>query len=94
MNLQKLIAQIPLIAIYGNENLEINTIQFDSRQIGEGDVFVATQGTQVDGHNFIEKAIAAGQKLLFAKICPKHLLAHITYIHTPDSAEALWHYGE
>ncbi len=89
MNLQKLLAQVPIIAVYGNEDSEISTIQFDSRQIREGDVFVATQGTQVDGHDFIEKAIAAGAKAIVCEKLPENLLAHITYIHTPDSAESL-----
>lgn len=32
----------------------------DSRQVKAGDVFVAVRGRSVDGHNFVEKAIAQG----------------------------------
>ena len=33
---------------------------FDSRTIEPGDVFVALKGEKVDGHDFIDKAMAAG----------------------------------
>ncbi|MDW8295527.1 MAG: UDP-N-acetylmuramoyl-L-alanyl-D-glutamate--2,6-diaminopimelate ligase [Raineya sp.] len=89
MNLQKLLSQVPIISVYGNENIEINRIQFDSRQVQGGDIFVATQGTQVDGHNFIPQAIEAGAKVIVCEKLPENLLSHITYIHTSDSAEAL-----
>lgn len=32
----------------------------DSRRVGKGDVFVATAGTQVDGHDFIKEAVDKG----------------------------------
>jgi len=32
----------------------------DSRRVGKGDVFIATAGTQVDGHNFIPEAADKG----------------------------------
>ena len=33
---------------------------FDSREVQPGDVFVALKGEKVDGHDFIDKALAAG----------------------------------
>ena len=35
----------------------------DSRLVKPGDIFIAVKGTNLDGHNFIEQAITAGQKL-------------------------------
>jgi UDP-N-acetylmuramoyl-L-alanyl-D-glutamate--2,6-diaminopimelate ligase len=40
--------------------LTINQIQFDSRKVQQGDVFVAVKGLQSDGHQFISKAIESG----------------------------------
>ncbi len=39
-----------------------NTLQVrtDSRLVQKGDVFVAVKGTEFDGHNFIDKALASG----------------------------------
>ncbi len=44
----------------GNTDLAINQIQFDSRKVQQGDVFVAIKGLQSDGHEFISKAIESG----------------------------------
>ena len=35
-------------------------IHFDSRKVGEGDLFVAQRGVSADGHGYIGKAVAAG----------------------------------
>ncbi|MDL2262247.1 Mur ligase domain-containing protein, partial [Bacteroidales bacterium OttesenSCG-928-I21] len=40
-----------------NNDVNINEIQFDSRKVKEGDIFVAIPGTVSDGHKYIETAI-------------------------------------
>lgn len=42
------------------EETEINAIAIDSRQIGVGDLFVATKGERVDGHSFIKQCMEKG----------------------------------
>lgn len=44
---------------YGQETT-LSDFQIDSRKIKENSVFVALEGTQVDGHKFIEKAFEQG----------------------------------
>ncbi len=44
----------------GSTDLAINQIQFDSRKVQQGDVFVAVKGLQSDGHQFISQAIESG----------------------------------
>src|SRR5262250_2026058 len=41
-------------------NASISGIEYDSRQIHPGDVFVAMRGESSDGNKFIDKAISAG----------------------------------
>lgn len=55
--LSELLCDVPVFEQIGPSDLAIRHIQFDSRRIGEGDLFVAVPGTQVDGHDFIPKAI-------------------------------------
>ncbi|MEE0511450.1 MAG: UDP-N-acetylmuramoyl-tripeptide--D-alanyl-D-alanine ligase [Peptococcaceae bacterium] len=38
----------------------VRNVVFDSRQVGQDDLFVAIRGQRVDGHRFIEQAIEAG----------------------------------
>ena len=40
--------------------VEIAQVQYDSRRVGAGDLFVAMQGGSTDGNLYIEKAIAQG----------------------------------
>lgn len=46
-----------------DENLDIPHIANDSREIGQGDIFVAMKGVLVDGHDYIQKAKANGAVL-------------------------------
>ncbi len=39
---------------------EVAGLQYDSRKIGPGEVFFAFPGEHVDGHQFVDKALAAG----------------------------------
>lgn len=50
------------------ENFEIRGIEYDSRKIETDFVFVAMTGSVADGHNFIQKAIDSGAKMI---ICEK-----------------------
>ena len=43
----------PLVAITGG-------VEFDSRRVGPGDLFVALRGDRVDGHRYAAAAVAAG----------------------------------
>ena len=89
MNLQDLLYRTKIQSIYNSTDLNVSAIQFDSRKITEGSVFVATKGTQTDGHLFIQKAIEQGAIAIVCEDLPETLQENITYIQTPDSAEAL-----
>ncbi len=41
-------------------NPQVTGVEYDSRQVKPGDVFVAMQGESSDGNRFVEQAIAAG----------------------------------
>lgn len=60
MQLKELIAPLHPISVSGNTEMEITGIQFDSRLVQPGNLFVATKGTVVDGHDYIGKALTAG----------------------------------
>ena len=46
------------------ENFEIAGIEYDSRKIRENYVFIAMSGNNVDGHDFIQKSIDSGAKMI------------------------------
>ncbi|CAH0534454.1 UDP-N-acetylmuramoyl-L-alanyl-D-glutamate--2, 6-diaminopimelate ligase [Vibrio stylophorae] len=52
--------------------IEIANLYIDSRQVTAGDAFVAIAGHQVDGRQFIDKAIAQGAVAVFAETDSEH----------------------
>jgi UDP-N-acetylmuramoyl-L-alanyl-D-glutamate--2,6-diaminopimelate ligase len=44
----------------GGPSVEINGVEYDSRRVGRGDVFVAMRGEATDGNRFVEVAVAQG----------------------------------
>lgn len=91
MILNDLLANIKTTQILGSTDIDITGIQFDSRKVGEGNLFVAQDGTTVDGHNFITDCVAKGAKAVL--LSKKEFLPSqpdgVTYILTNDADEAL-----
>ena len=70
-------------------DVTVKNICFDSRKVAEGDVFVATRGTAVDGHDFIAKAVEQGAVAVVCEALPKESVENVVYIQVADSADAL-----
>ena len=87
--LKDILFGVQIEAIQGSTAQTINAIQFDSRQVGEGDLFVAVKGEQADGHNFIEKAIAKGAAAIVCQEKPEGSDDAVVWISTQNSREAL-----
>ncbi len=91
MILNDLLANIKTTQILGSTDIDITGIQFDSRKVGEGNLFVAQDGTTMDGHNFITDCVAKGAKAVL--LSKKEFLPSqpdgVTYILTNDADEAL-----
>ena len=41
-------------------DFEADGVAFDSREVGEGELFVALKGEQADGHAYLDQAFARG----------------------------------
>lgn len=46
--------------------VNFGNMEYDSRKIRQGDIFVALEGTNVDGHRFIDEAIKNGASMIIA----------------------------
>lgn len=60
MKLNQLLKGIAVKKVVGPLDIEVRGIEFDSRKVSEGEVFVAQTGTAVDGHTFIEQCVGKG----------------------------------
>lgn len=50
-----------------SDEIDGKDLEFDSRKIKQGDVFIALEGSIVDGHTFISKAIENGAKTILVE---------------------------
>ena len=81
---------LPGARITGPQRPGIRCIQFNSRKVEKGDLFVAVRGTQVDGHDYIPDAIAQGASAIVCETLPADELdPAVSYVLVDDSAAAL-----
>lgn len=87
MKISKLLEQVAVVKIQGDTDISISNINFDSRKIEPGHLFVAIKGTASDGHDFIQMAVEKGAVAVICEQIPQGINA--TFIQVKDAAEAL-----
>ena len=60
MNWKELTAEIAAVGGSGDSAQAISGVEYDSRRIKPGAVFVAMKGGSTDGNRYVDKAIANG----------------------------------
>ncbi len=60
MNWKELIAEVTAVGAGGDSAQPVTGVEYDSRKVQPGSVFVAMKGGSTDGNRYVEKAIAAG----------------------------------
>jgi UDP-N-acetylmuramoyl-L-alanyl-D-glutamate--2,6-diaminopimelate ligase len=89
MKIDKILNGVDIISFTGNKNSVISSIEFDSRKVTAGSLFVAVRGSNTDGHDFIRSAVASGAGGVICEMLPDHPDTGICWVKTADSAKAL-----
>lgn len=84
--LARLAAAVPGARLLGGD-CTVTGLQFDSRLVQPGDLFVAVPGTTVDGARYIPQAVAAGAVAIVTEQLPAH--AEVPTLVVPDARQAL-----
>lgn len=88
-SLEALLVGIPIKHIEGPPNCSIQAVCFDSRKALVDSCFIAVNGSQVDGHNYIENAIESGSKVIVCERLPERILEKVTYIVVQSTIRTL-----
>lgn len=88
-NLKDILYKVAVEAVIGSTEMDVETVEFDSRKVILGALFVAQKGLIFDGHKFIDKAIDNGATVIVCEEFPKVIFPKKTYIKVKDSNEAL-----
>lgn len=89
VQLKDILYKVTINAVVGSTSLSVNAIHFDSRNVGQNDVFVAVKGSLTDGHQYIDLAIEKGAIAVVCENLPEILHSDVTYIEVESASRAL-----
>ncbi|NPD84572.1 UDP-N-acetylmuramoyl-L-alanyl-D-glutamate--2,6-diaminopimelate ligase [Lentimicrobium sp. L6] len=84
-----ILKNVDLIESIGDLETRVSSLEFDSRKVITDSLFIATKGTQVDGHNYIFKAIELGAIAIVCEEIPEEKSEDVIYIKVENSQKAL-----
>ncbi len=98
MKLEQLVAGLEYQVLQGNIDIEVNNIQNDSRNVGQGDIFFCIVGAVSDGHSYADDVANKGASVLIVEK-EVQVNSEITVIKVPSTRYAMGiissrYYGE
>jgi len=85
-SLKEILNQIQITELFGSADIAIHQLEFDSRKVTPGSLFIAVKGSNTDGHEFIEQAFQKGAVAILCEDLPSEMKESVTYIRVPDSS--------
>ncbi|WP_343209982.1 UDP-N-acetylmuramoyl-tripeptide--D-alanyl-D-alanine ligase [Anaerolentibacter hominis] len=89
MRVSEIVTAVQGRLIQGNEDVEISSVSIDSREIGEGCLFVPIIGERVDAHRFLLTAFGNGAAAALISREQEEYAPDGTYILVQDTVAAL-----
>ena len=95
MELKSILSGLEDLKVKGSLDIEVSKIENNSQKIEKGDMFVAIEGFDQDGHKYIPEAIKNGAKVIMAqadkitKEMVKDLPEDVTFILTTNTRHAI-----
>jgi UDP-N-acetylmuramoyl-L-alanyl-D-glutamate--2,6-diaminopimelate ligase len=87
--LKDILYKVTINEVVGSTSVQLSAIDFDSRNIKSGYVFVAIKGSVSDGHKFIDVAVKQGAVAVICESMPEKLADGVTYVEVDNSSKAL-----
>lgn len=87
--LKDILYGVAIEQVIGSTEVEIQQLQFDSRKVSQGTLFVAIKGTRSDGHDFVNDVIENGTNAVVVELLPEVFAEGVTYVKVANSATAL-----
>jgi len=86
--LKDILYKVHIRSVKGQPVTDVINIQIDSRKVTAGSCFIAIKGSNADGNNYIDKAIANGATVIICEQLPLTENKNVQYIVVENSAEA------
>lgn len=89
MKISKVLENVSYDLLTEFQDTDVQGIEYNSKKIKEGYIFVAIKGFKTDGHKYIESAIENGAKVIVLEDKPEFLKEGITYILLKNTRKTL-----
>ncbi|MBU0929047.1 MAG: UDP-N-acetylmuramoyl-L-alanyl-D-glutamate--2,6-diaminopimelate ligase [Spirochaetes bacterium] len=86
---RELVSQEDAAAVSGDAGTIIEGLAYDSREVGAGFLFFAFPGLHADGHEYIDKAVAAGAAAVVHERPVANRAPGVAYLRVPDARAAM-----
>ena len=90
IELKNILKGVEIISLEGRNNIIINGISDNSSKVDKGFLFFAVKAYKIDGHKFIEDAIAKGCIAIICTNRPTRLNENICYIVVENIRESIY----
>ena len=87
MKLQDLFKNVDVLEQKGAADIDVAGVKIDSRQVKDGDMFIAVKGNSADGHAYIGKAIELGAVCIVCEDMPADFAEGVTYIRLANTEQ-------
>ncbi len=87
MQLSELLKHIDVREFQGNDAADITSVEYDSRQVKAGSLFVAIRGHASDGNRFVQDAVSRGAAAVVTD--SPGMKSDVAHILVPDARKAL-----
>ena len=84
-----MLRKVQVVTRAGAEEVQIDDLCYDSRQVTTGSCFFAVCGTAMDGHRFIPIAEERGAVAVVCQALPEEIHPEVAYIVVEDSERAM-----
>lgn len=71
MKLKDLLDGIDILEMHADPEIEISAVEYDSRAVSKGALFIAVRGFTTDGHAYIPAAVSAGAAAVLCEQAPE-----------------------
>ena len=89
LEIKDILKGLEIISVKGDTSQPVTAVEFDSRKVSKGALFIAVRGSNTDGHNYIGSAVMAGASAVICETLPENCDGKVCWIKTADSAKAL-----
>ena len=60
--LKEILFKVNINSVYGDTDIDITKITFDSRNVENNTLFVAIEGYKIDGNDYIDQSLKKGDR--------------------------------